>query len=155
MIKAMQEARASGKSIEEVAELFEVHPSTVSAYTTGIGHRAPLTEEEKDSIHKDYQNGITIPEIMDKYNVGYSTAVGYGRGWKRYQKCSHMESKPDAEQQTLFSELPDGIISIVGGRMEELERDIKELEDKLFRLKKEHSSLEKWLNKNGVDTSIV
>ena len=155
MIKAMQEARASGKSIDEVAELFEVHPSTVSAYASGYGHRTPLTEEEKDDINKDYQNGMTIPEIMDKYNVGYSTAAGYGRGWKKYQKRSHNKVKPDTEQQTLFSELPDGIISIVGGRMEELERDIKELKDKLFQLEKEHSSLEKWLNKNGVDTSIV
>jgi serine/threonine protein kinase len=142
-------------SIDEVAELFEVHPSTVSAYASGHGHRTPLTEEEKDGINKDYQNGMTIPEIMDKYNVGYSTAAGYGRGWKRYQKRSHKEVKPDTEQQTLFSELPDGIISIVGERMEELERDIKELKDKLFQLEKEHSSLEKWLNKNGVDTSIV
>ena len=52
-------------------------------------------------------------------------------------------------------ELPTLIIEIVGGRMEELEKEIESLKNKLNILEKEHFIIETWLNKNGVNTSIL
>ena len=51
--------------------------------------------------------------------------------------------------------LPTLVIEIIGGRMEELEKEIESLKNKLNILEKEHFIIETWLNKNGVDTSVV
>jgi len=52
-------------------------------------------------------------------------------------------------------ELPEFVISIVGKYMEELEDKIDKLKNELHELKKKHSAVEKWLNENGIDTSVM
>lgn len=150
MISGMKYDREHGKSVPDICQKYGVSACTVSKYAPLYNH-INLTEEQKAEIITLIDSGVSCKEIAEKYSIKISTIYNYLPSRRGRSHHTRKEVFDNNSPQSLPSE----IISAVGGRMEELERDIKQLKDRLFELEKEHFSLEKWLNKNGVDTSVA
>ena len=149
MISGMKYDREHGMSLAETAKKYKISTDTVSKYAP---IRSKLSSEQRQAIMFDIDSGMKCKEVAEKHGVNINTVYNYLPSMRG--RSHHVDNK-NASDNNSPQPLPSEIISVVGGRMEELEADIKKLKDKLFELEKEHSSLEKWLNKNGVDTSVV
>ena len=169
IISGMKYDREHGMSVKEVMEKYRVSKATVTNYAPMHSH-TKLTDEQREEIIRLLDSGVDFRVLAEKMGLNPTTVYNYTEK-RRNKPHNRKERNGQAEQTTLLlpatpataaeqvtnelPELPAEIVSIVGRRMELLEADIKELKGKLFELEKEHFSLEQWLNKNGVDTSVV